>query len=153
MKRMNESYGIGLHGQFIREKAGWGPTFTSFPEDAKKFSSPKAAQKYIQDNELEDMGVSVVSLPLADDLDESRLKRIVAESVKKVLKEGFDSEAELQRWRGQLSACGDKLMKLKHEVWTKSDGEANPLLDLAFDLYKLCRFAEENIIPAMKGGD
>ena len=133
MKRMNESYGIGLHGQFIKEKAGWGPTFTSFPEDAKKFSSPKAAQKYIQDNELEDMGVSVVSLPLADDLDESRLKRIVAESVKKVLKEYNQNVEDWWRHNGSsdreqasgMSYKGvDNYLQKTDEWWESLSDEA-----------------------------
>lgn len=67
--KLNESYGIGYQGKFLK-KGGWGPTFTSFPEDAIKFNNPKQAQLYI-DNNLDDFGASVVSLPL----DESKTKR------------------------------------------------------------------------------
>jgi len=67
--KLNESYGIGYQGRFLKQ-GGWGPTFTSFPEDALKFSNPRQAQMYIDKN-LDDFGASVVSLPL----DESKTKR------------------------------------------------------------------------------
>ena len=61
-----EAYGVGYQGRFISEKPGWGPTFTSFPEDAKKFNSPDEAQAYI-DEYLPDFGANVVGLPSGDD--------------------------------------------------------------------------------------
>ena len=61
-----ESYGVGYNGRFISNRKGWGPTFTSFPEDAKSFESPDMAQQYI-DEFLPDFGASVVSLPHKDE--------------------------------------------------------------------------------------
>ncbi len=75
-----EAYGIGYNGQFISEKPGWGPRLTSFPQDAKKFNSPREAQMYIAQN-LPDFGASVVSLPLADDDDELYESTIIKEDI------------------------------------------------------------------------
>lgn len=88
-------YGIIYQGkqQYLSNKKGWGPTFTSFPEDAKQFATPDEAQAYI-DEYLDDFDVNVCSLPLGDDeLDESyeftesEIKHLVTECVKRIARE------------------------------------------------------------------
>ena len=81
---LNEAYGIGYQGRFLK-LGGWGPTFTSFPEDAEKFDTPQEAKAYIQKN-LPNFGASVVSLPGADDDDlyeglKKRIKGLIRESI------------------------------------------------------------------------
>ena len=44
---------------YLSNKVGWGPTFTNFREDAKHFPSPKAAQRYIDEN-LPSFGCDIV---------------------------------------------------------------------------------------------
>lgn len=96
--KVNESYGIGYKGQFIK-KGGWGPTFTSFPEDAIKFRTPEQAQQYMEKNLGDDFGASVVSLPLQENknvvrINENQLHSLIAESIKRVLKEQWDFDDE-----------------------------------------------------------
>ena len=82
-----EAYGIGHNGSFLSNKAGWGPTFTMFPQDAKTFATPDEAQAYIQQN-LPDFGASVVSVPTGDD-DELYEMRQLKESIKSLIRESL----------------------------------------------------------------
>jgi len=109
-KNINESYGIGYGGKFLKSN-GWGPTFTSFPEDATKFKTPRQAQEYIDEYLGDDFGASVVSLPLY----ENRLNRIVSESIRKVLKEEFfdnNNEDYKRGWWSLLDDISDEYLSL-----------------------------------------
>ena len=88
MDLMNESYGITIGGgKLLSNKAGWGPRFTTFPQDAKAFSTPGEAEQYIAEY-LGDMGASVVSIPGEDEED---LYESVKATIKNLIKEEFNN--------------------------------------------------------------
>lgn len=89
-KAINEAFGVGMNGQFISNKSGWGPRFTSFAEDAKKFATPEDAQDYIDTNLGDDFGASVVSIPFVDDMDMDEmnmLRESIRGAVRQVINE------------------------------------------------------------------
>lgn len=70
------------------------------------------------------------------------INRIVAESIKKVLKEDRGSDFTMN-WLNNFEKCSQELMKMKNEVWKENGGKNTPLLELAFNLYKLCSSAKD----------
>ncbi len=54
-------YGIYSNGQFLANRTGWGPTFTMFRDDARRFRTEKSARDYIERN-LSGFGADVVRL-------------------------------------------------------------------------------------------
>lgn len=84
---LNESYGVEQGGKFLRERPGWGPTFTSFPQDAKKFGSPEEAQSYISEVLGDDFGAQVVHLPDEDD----DLYESLKVHIKSMIRESFEN--------------------------------------------------------------
>ena len=56
----NGSYLIRLRpASYLSKKEGWGPTFTMFIDDAKRFQTEKAAEEYINAN-LKSFGCDIV---------------------------------------------------------------------------------------------
>ena len=111
-----ESYGIGYQGRFISKKPGWGPTFTSFPQDAKAFNTPDEAQAYIDEN-LPDFGASVVSLPLGDEDELSEEDTMMLkEAIKGLIREHFSSMGGMQQFmqRPQVQMPAGDIAEKEH---------------------------------------
>lgn len=106
-----ESYGIGYQGRFLK-LGGWGPTFTSFPEDAATFTSPEEANRYIEEY-LPNFGASVVSIPSSEDVDEEQMC-MLKEAIKGMIRESINNMGGFQQFYRPMPQQGD-MMEKGHE--------------------------------------
>ena len=81
VENISEAYGIQWHGQFLKAN-GWGPTFTSNPDDAIAFNTPEEAEEYKAANEI-DFG-DVTHIPSADN------EELLRETIRKVVRESLN---------------------------------------------------------------
>lgn len=77
-------------------------------------------------------------------LNEEDLKQIVAESVRRVLKEGQGNETieAAKNWGNQVQKWNGELMKLKQQIWANNGNRNTPELELLFAAMRLLSNAE-----------